>query len=269
MSLKVKDVIKIIENIAPPALAESYDNVGLMVGDRETEVHKILVALDVTLEVIDEAIESNCNLIFTHHPILFLKPKTITTDTLMGKKIIKLIQNNISVYSSHTNLDSVQEGLNDIATELLGYNNYRVLEVNKTFENARNGIGRFIKVNNPITLFDLCNRVKEKYEAPFVRVVGDKDKEINTIAVINGSGEDFFGIAAKEGCDCIITGDTSYHHVSDMRESNIAIIDAGHFVTEWPAMKVVGKRLNNTLKDMGHNQKVIISQVSGDPYNLV
>jgi dinuclear metal center YbgI/SA1388 family protein len=268
MSLKIKDIIKIMENMAPTKLAESYDNVGLMIGNKEVEVNKILIALDVTLEVIEEAMEKECNLILTHHPVLFLKPKTITTDTLLGRKIIKLIENKLNVYSSHTNLDAVQEGLNDLATELLGYNNYRVLEVNKSIENNNNGVGRIIKVNSPITLFELCNKVKEKYNAPFVRFVGDKNKEINTIALINGSGEDYFNLSRIKGCDCIITGDTSYHHVSDMREDNVAIIDAGHFVTEWPPMKIIGKRLNSLLKDMGHNNKVIISSCSFDPYNL-
>lgn len=268
MSLKVKDVIKIMETIAPPKLAESYDNVGLMVGDKDGEVTKILVALDVTLEVINEAIEKQCNLILTHHPILFLKPKTITTDTLLGKKIIKLIENKINVYSSHTNLDAVENGLNDIATELLGYDNHRVLEVNKSIENNNNGVGRVIKVNSPLTLIELCNKIKEKYNAPFVRYAGNKDKEIKTIALINGSGEDYFSLAAKSGCDCIITGDTSYHHVSDIVEDNIAVIDAGHFITEWPAMKLIGKKLNNIIKDMGYNDKVIISTCSFDPYNL-
>ncbi|MEG0772410.1 Nif3-like dinuclear metal center hexameric protein [Clostridium sp.] len=268
MSLKIKDIIKIMETMAPTKFAEGYDNVGLMIGNKEVEVNKILIALDVTLEVIDEAMEKECNVILTHHPVLFLKPKTITTDTLLGRKIIKLIENKLNVYSSHTNLDVVQEGLNDLATELLGYNNYRVLEVNSNIENNNNGVGRIIKVNSPTTLLELCNKVKEKYNAPFVRYVGDKNKEINTIALINGSGEDYFNLARLKGCDCIITGDTSYHHVSDMREDNIAIIDAGHFVTEWPPMKIIGKRLNNILKDMGHNNKVIISTYTFDPYNL-
>lgn len=269
MFLKVEDVIKVMETMAPPILAVDYDNVGLMVGDRNAEVNKILVALDVTFEIIEEAIEKGCNLIVTHHPLLFVKPKTITTDTLLGRKIIKLIENKISVYSSHTNLDAVNEGLNHIATELLGYQNFRVLEVNKACDNNNNGVGRIVKTNSPITLLDLCNRVKEKYNAPFVRFVGEPNKEINTIAIVNGSGEDYFDLVRKSGCDCIITGDTRYHHVSDMREEDIAIIDAGHFVTEWPPMKVVGKKLNNILKDMGHNHRVIISTNSFDPYNLV
>lgn len=268
MFLKVEDVIKVMETMAPPILAESYDNVGLMVGDRNAEINKILVALDVTFEVIEEAIEKGCNLILTHHPILFIKPKNITTDTLLGRKLIKLIENKINVYSSHTNLDSADEGLNHIATELLGYDNFRVLDVNKAFDNNNNGVGRIVKVNTPITLLELCNRVKEKYNAPFVRFVGDGNKEINTIAVVNGSGEDYFSLVRKNACDCIITGDTRYHHVSDMREEDIAIIDAGHFITEWPPMKVIGKKLNNILKDMGHNNKVIISTSTFDPYNL-
>ncbi len=99
-----------------------------MVGDKDAIVTKILIALDCTMDVICEAMEKGCNFILTHHPLLFNKPKTITTDTLVGKKIIKLIKNDINVYASHTNLDSAKGGLNDIATEILGFNKYKIIQ---------------------------------------------------------------------------------------------------------------------------------------------
>lgn len=109
--MKIDKLIKIMETIAPPNLKESYDNVGLMVGDREADVAKILVALDCTLEVIEEAKALGADLILSHHPLLFRKPSTITTDTLLGRKIIELIKNDIALYSSHTNWDSVSAGI--------------------------------------------------------------------------------------------------------------------------------------------------------------
>lgn len=110
---KVKDVIGVMEEFAPKTLKEDFDNVGLMVGDKEKKVEKILLALDCTLNVIEEAKEKKVDLIITHHPLIFRKPNSITTDTLIGKKIIELIKNDISLYSSHTNLDSAEKGLNE------------------------------------------------------------------------------------------------------------------------------------------------------------
>lgn len=267
-TLKVGNVQEIMENYAPAVLKEDYDNVGLMVGDSEAGVTKILIALDCTLDVISEAVDSGCNFILTHHPLLFVKPKSITTDTLVGKKIIKLIKNNINVYASHTNLDSAQGGLNDIATEILGFNKYKVIEPSKKLSclEEHTGIGRLVLLDEHILLGELCNNVKRAFNTEFIRYVGHHNDLIKTIAIINGSGEDFFYDSMKLGADCIITGDTKYHRVSDLKEENIALIDAGHFATEWPALKIFGEKLKKQLIKNGYNNEVIISRISQDPY---
>lgn len=119
----LNDFIKIMEEIAPPSLKEDFDNVGLMVGDRKKEVSKVLVALDCTK--INKAEELNVDLILTHHPLIFKKPSSITTDTLLGSKIIELIKNDINLYSAHTNWDSVKNGINDTIVEVLGMKSKR------------------------------------------------------------------------------------------------------------------------------------------------
>jgi len=264
MPLKVKDVHNILEERAPSRLMESYDNVGLMVGDMEQEVSSVLVALDCTLEVIREAKEKGCSLIFCHHPLIFQKPSSITTDKLLGRKIIELISNGISVYSSHTNLDSVQGGLNDILMGLLGVKEARVLEA--AAGEAGSGIGRVASLDEPVKLAELTDRVKEALGLSFARYSGDDEKAVTRIAVITGSGQSFFGAAVKEGAECIITGDTTYHHVSDLREEGIAVIDAGHFGTEWPALKVFSKWFESKLKDMGFSNSVVLAESNSCPY---
>ena len=270
MVLKVRTIEQIMQRCAPDILKEDYDNVGLMVGDKDAGVTKILIALDCTMDVICEAKDKGCNFILTHHPLLFVRPKTITRDTLVGKKIIELIKSGINVYASHTNLDSVQGGLNDIATEILGFNKYKIIEPSKKMDFGERyaGIGRLVSLDEPIRLDELCENVKKTFKAEFVRYVGRDNDLIKTIAIVNGSGEDFFDVCKKLGADCIITGDTKYHHVSDLKEENIALIDAGHFATEWTPLIIFGEKFKKQLVENGYDNEVIISQNTFDPYKI-
>lgn len=267
MTLTVKELVQIIEKYAPVSLKEEYDNVGLMVGDTNMEVSSILVTLDCTMEVIEEAIEKQCNFILSHHPLLFIKPKSITTETIKGQKIIKLIKEDISLYSSHTNLDSVKGGLNDFAMELLGFKNYSIIEKNS--KEQCSGIGRIVELEEEITLEEICRKVKIAYNINTLKYSGDLDKKIKKLAIINGSGSDFFYKAKKLGANCIITGDTTYHNVYDLYEEGIAVIDGGHFNTEWPAMEIIAKILQKNISKLGYENKVILSNKSKDTYKYL
>lgn len=268
MSLKVKDISKLIEDFAPLRLKESYDNVGLMVGDRNTVVSSILIALDCTEEVIEEAEKLKCNLIITHHPLLFRKPSSITSDTLIGRKVIRLIKNNINLYSAHTNLDSAGGGMNDSIACILGYENTTVIEPSENDANQsyKAGIGRMAILEEEITLLELCDKVKKALQTTHIRYSGDDKMKIRKLAIINGSGQDYFYAAVQKGADCIITGDTTYHYVSDYSEDKVGIIDAGHFSTEWPAMKYFAIKLNRLLGQNGFDGKLYISEKVRDPY---
>lgn len=260
---RVKDIIEIIEDFAPVYLKEDFDNVGLMVGDREKEVKRILLSLDCTLEVIEEAKKKDVDLIITHHPLLFKKPSSITTETLVGKKIIELIKNDISLYSSHTNLDSASGGLNETIVNILGYESKELIEVNKNARNANEGLGRFIRLDEAIALEDLVRQVKEKLNINGLKVVRASE-EVKNIAVINGSGSSFFDLAYKRGADCIITGDTTYHFASDYKEMGVSIIDTGHFLSEWIVFLEVLNKLQDKLKEV----EIIVSEHSEDPYTF-
>ena len=259
---KVKEIIEVMETLAPTFLKEDFDNVGLMVGDREKEVKKVLVALDCTLKVVQEAKDNNVDLIITHHPLIFRRPNNITTDTLQGKKIIELIKNDISLYSSHTNLDSAKKGLNDSIPGLLGYDTSEILEANKRDSEA--GLGRLVTLEKATTLEDIINKVKATFNINNLRVVKGKD-EVNKIAIINGSGQDFIGRAISKGADCIITGDTTYHFASDYKEMGINIIDAGHFASEQVVFFDVMKNIINKFNDV----EFILSKVEEDPYTFL
>lgn len=260
--MKLRKFINIMEETAPEKYKESYDNVGLMVGDEESEITKVLVALDCTKAVIEEAKEKGAELILTHHPLLFRKPSNITEGTLQGEKIRALIKNDIALYSSHTNWDSVKGGLNDEFVAFLGFNSGEIIEKN-SFD-AEAGIGRIVSLEKGERLSTLATTVKKKLKVPTVRVAGDLNKIIKKIAFINGSGEDFFQKALEKNVDLVITGDTTYHFASDYSEMGMAILDVGHFNSEWPVLVSLIKALEK--KVTNYEIKIIISEAVKDPY---
>lgn len=264
MSVKVKDIMKAMESLAPVFLKESNDNVGLMVGEKDKEVNKVLLALDCTKEVIEEAKREKVDLIITHHPLLFRKPSKIVKEDLQGYKIIELIKNDISLYSSHTNLDSVKGGINEKIVEILGFKNSKLIEKSpiKNFEES--GIGRIVTLDEEIQVSDLIVKIKSTLGINNFRaaIAGEKVKKI---AIINGSGQDYFGKALALGADCIITGDTTYHFVSDYKELGVTILDAGHFSTEWLVFLEVMKSIEEKFSDI----TFVHSKESKDPYTFV
>lgn len=262
--MKVKEIIKEMETFAPPFLKESYDNVGLMVGDEDQDVNKILLALDCTKEVIEEAKANNVDMIITHHPLIFRKPSKIVKNDLQGWKIIELIKNDISLYSSHTNLDSVKGGINDAIVNILGFKTKKIIDEVKNPNFEGSGIGRIVDLEENKTPEEVIKIVKEKLNVDSLRAaIGNRN--IKRIAIINGSGQDYFQRALTLGADCIITGDTSYHFVSDYKEMGITIIDPGHFKTEWIVFLEVMKSIENKLE----NIEFIHSKVSKDPYEFL
>ena len=261
---KVIDISKRIENMAPTFLKEDYDNVGIMVGDLNQDVKRVLLALDCTNEVIDEAVENKCDMIITHHPLLFRKPKNIVRGDILGDKIFKLIKEDITLYACHTNLDSAKDGINQTIVNILGFNSDEIIEPHDNNKYKECGIGRIIRLDKSITLDEIIERIKRNLNISNVRAARGKEN-IKTIAVINGSGQDFFSKAAQMGADCIITGDTTYHFVSDYKEMGINIIDAGHFGTEFEVFLSTLKFLKDEFKDV----EFINSNKSKDPYEFI
>ena len=261
---KVIDISKRIEKMAPVFLKEDYDNVGIMVGDPQQEVKKVLLALDCTNEVLAESVENNCDMIIAHHPLLFRRPKSIVKGDLLGDKVIKLIKEDITLYACHTNLDSARNGINETIVKMIGFESDEIIEPHDKNDNKDCGIGRIIRLNKSITLNDVIQKVKNNLNIKELRVAKGRD-EIKTIAVINGSGQDFFDAAKRLGADCIITGDTTYHFVSDYKEMGINIIDAGHFGTEFTVFIKTLEFLKEEFTDV----EFINSTKSKDPYEFL
>lgn len=231
MILKVKDIIGNLEKKYPKANAESWDNVGLIVGKLNQEVRKVQLSLDATDKAIENAIKNSADLIITHHPMIFKPVKTITTMDNLGRKIIKLIENNKSLYAMHTNLDSSKDGLNDYILNLLEVENSKVIDVSE-FDNEV-GIGRLYTLSKEMNIDEYATFVKNSLKIKNIRIISEnREKIIKKVALINGSGMSYWRKVKSLGADLFITGDIGYHDALDAKEAGINVFDIGHFESE-------------------------------------
>lgn len=224
--LDVRTVFDALEWLAPCGTKEEWDNVGLMVGSLSSQIKGILIALDCTEGVINEAVESGANLIITHHPFIFNPVNKIDYDNLIGEKIRKLIKNDINVISMHTNLDKAIGGVNDTLCQAIDLYNIE----NITDEQL--SLGRIGELKKSMTLKDFAGYVKQKLNAPVVKYIGSDEKLIKKVAVVSGSGSEFYGEAIRKNADVFLTSEVKHNIAVEVMDKDFAIIDAGHFETE-------------------------------------
>lgn len=232
--IKVCDILKEILNFAPKDLKEEWDNVGLLCGYNDHPVSKILVSLDVTIDVAIEAKQYGANLIISHHPLLF-STKSITDDTAQGRLLLYLAANDISVICAHTNLDSTYGGVNDELAKCLCLRNIR------TLSEMSNSIVRVGEINEQC-LSSFALFVKQQLHAGGIRYA-DGDQRVHKVAVGGGACIDFLPQVLNEGCDTFVTSDIKYHQFQKAKDLHINLIDAGHFPTENPICQVLCNHL--------------------------
>lgn len=234
--MKIKEIIKKIEIKFPLDLAYNWDNVGFLLGNKENNINEILLTLDVTNNVIEEAINNNIKFIISHHPFIFDKLDRINTSTHKGKQIIKLLKNDISIYCMHTNFDIAFDGLNDGFVKLLDVYDIKVFDIINKKENYMNGeyygLGRTAILKESLTFKQFSEHLMSVLKMQTIRVVGDLESRIKKIAIVTGSGAEYFELAKENDIDVLITGDVKYHQAMDAIDLNVNIIDCGHFETE-------------------------------------
>lgn len=237
--ITVKEVADIIEKAAPKTLAQEWDNVGLLVGDDRREVKKIMTALDVDMNVLSEAIEKNCDMIVSHHPLIFGHINFVTNENTVGEIILKAAENKVAIYSAHTNLDCTKGGTNDYLCSLFELKDVEICSGVAEDNLIRKGV-----LKTPCTIEEMAKKVGTKLGKKHVRIVGEKDKLVSTVALCSGGGAEYIPEVAHT-CDLYITGDVKYHGAKLAQEKGLALIIAEHFDTEVYAMEILKKILEN------------------------
>ena len=238
---RVEDICAFLEFLFPLNLAESWDNVGLLVGKRASTVKKMMTCLTLTREVCQEAIENEVDMIMSHHPFPFKGLKKITDGRMEGRLLLSLIKNDIAVYSSHTAFDSAENGLNE---QLCHVFNATPREHLKQIEGVEGlGAGRIATLPERKTLRELCTIVKKQLKVPYLKVVGNLDNSISRVATACGSGGDFFELARIKRADLFITGEASFHTCLAAKDAGIGIILLGHYFSERFAMENIVQQI--------------------------
>ncbi|MCR5451772.1 MAG: Nif3-like dinuclear metal center hexameric protein [Lachnospiraceae bacterium] len=257
--MTVRDIYEIIEKRSPFEEALSWDNSGLLVGDFYQEVSGIYLALDATDEVIENAKSKGCDLIITHHPLIFTKISNITEDDFVGRRVKHLIEHGMSLICMHTNYDIY--GMADYAAKKLSLVEPRVLDICGLSGDEEVGIGRIGSLVNEITLRTLADQVKGIFGLKSVKVFGAADEPVRLAAICPGSGKSVVDTAIEQGADVLITGDIDHHTGIDANMRSLSIIDAGHYGIEHIFMEEMETFLTEKIKDIK-----IFTEPFGEPF---
>ena len=225
----VNEILDALLKVAPLSLAEGFDNPGFLVGRGGREVKKVLVALDITSDVVREAAEIGAELIVSHHPVIFTPRTNVCDGDVMGNIILSMIENNIAAICMHTNLDSARGGVNDILAEALGLSDTEVIEPKS--EDPKAGLGRCGNLEQETKLCDFMDKVCKTLSVSGVKY-HDAARSVHRVCVGGGACGDFVSYAKAFGFDTIVTSDIKHNYFLEAQELGINAVDAGHFATE-------------------------------------
>ena len=262
--MKIQSICQFMESFAPRRLAEDWDNVGLIAGDRLAKVERVMTCLTVTPESVDEAIAKQVDLIVSHHPLPFRPIKRLTTDNTPSELLWKLARAGVSVYSPHTSFDSAAEGINQTLAQKLGIDAPAPLQPLVDDPDGL-GSGRVGKFSDPVSLGDLATRACGELGIDGLHVVGDSEKMITKVAVACGSGGSFLDAAKRKGCDALVTGEATFHTALDAKANSVALILVGHYASERFAVEDLAGHIKAEFDEL----EVWASQDECDPLTWV
>ena len=228
--MTVKDILNCITEIAPLHWQESYDNAGLQVGDLNAEAYKALICLDITEAIVDEAIAKECDLIVSHHPLIFRGLKHLTPETYIERAVMKAVKHDIAMISMHTNLDNSYLGVSRVLADRLGLKNLNLLQPSES-EPEVCGAGMIGEFDTAMEEKDFLQLVAETIGSPCLRHSVLTGRKVKKVALCGGSGSPFMPDALRQKVDAYLTADIKYHDFF-VPEGNVLLVDGGHFETE-------------------------------------
>ncbi len=272
----VDDLAQFLETFAPRCLAEDWDNVGLLVGDRHQRVDRVMTCLTITPASAREAVDGQADLIVTHHPLPFREFRQLTSDTNEGRMLLELIAGQVAIYSPHTAFDSAAQGINQQLAAGLGLEEIAplrpidVLPMSSPGEPTQQppvalGSGRYGRLPAPCTVADLANRVKQFLRIERLQLVGSPETALRQVGVACGSAGEFLRPARKLGCNVLITGETSFHTCLEAEATGVALLLTGHYASE----RFGVERLAEVLQSQFPQMTVWASREEADPLRWV
>jgi dinuclear metal center YbgI/SA1388 family protein len=267
-AVTVRDVVALLEQRYPPVLASDWDAVGLACGDPDATVSRVLFAVDPVAEVVDEALVLQADLIVTHHPLLLTAVHSVAAVDHKGSLLHTLISHGIALFSAHTNADHAVPGVSDALAECLGLSDLRPLVAVPGADGV--GTGRVGTLAEAMSLASFAEVVAGALPATHhgVRVAGDLDASVRTVAVCGGSGGDLLADAAAVA-DVYLTSDLRHHRAQDhLVDGGCALVDVAHWASEWPWLPVAADALRDDLVERGSTVEVHVSRIPTDPWTL-
>lgn len=240
-----QNLISYLERFAPLQLAEGWDNVGLLLGDRARSIERVMTCLTLTEDVAEEAIADKADLIVCHHPVLFRAVKRLTSDTPEGEMLLRLAASKILVYSPHTAFDSAEDGINAQIAAALELTEVRPLRPSAIEPDGSLGGGRCGRLPTAVPLRDLITKSQRLLKASSAQIVGDLDRLVERVAIACGSAAEFLPDAVRAGCDVLLTGEARFHACLEARSGPCALVLLGHYATERPAVEHLAQRLED------------------------
>jgi dinuclear metal center YbgI/SA1388 family protein len=275
MTIAVKDIAMLMEEIAPSHLSESWDNVGLQVGQMDWPVQSIQIALDPSPYVIAAACSQRVNLLITHHPLIFRPLSQIDFSTPVGTIIRMAWENRMAIFAAHTNLDAAQGGLNDLLAQQLGLSQLVPLRPTKLMAGTElpaedaTGIGRLGRLPQTLTLAELAETIKSRMNLSALSVAGDLDLPVKQVALCTGSGASLMKEFFQSGANVYISGDMRYHDARSVEDAGLGLIDIGHFASEHIMVHGLAQRLHEYCLDKKYDVNIEACRLEKNPFMVI
>ncbi|MFC7308482.1 Nif3-like dinuclear metal center hexameric protein [Streptomyces monticola] len=266
---RLSDVIAELDALWPPERAEQWDAVGTVAGYPDAEVSRVLFAVDPVQEIVDEAVRLGADLLVTHHPLYLRGTTTVAAGHFKGRVVHDLIKNDIALHVAHTNADTADPGVSDALAGALDLRVVRPLVPDDSDPSGRRGLGRVCELDHPLTLRDFAEHAAKRLPATAqgIRVAGNPDALVRTVAVSGGSGDSLFDAVRATGADAFLTADLRHHPVSEATQgSPLGLVDAAHWATEWPWCELAAAQLDEISDRHGWDLRVHVSKTVTDPW---